>query len=288
LLAGATGIGFAPILVRWSEVGPSATAFHRLLLALPWLWLWVGLERWRRPEAPQPSSAKGFLLLMGAGLFFAGDLAVWHWSLQFTSVANSTLLTNFAPLFVTLGAWLLLREEITGVVVVGMATALAGATLLVQGGLSFSTRRLWGDALALITAVLYAGYLLLVKRLRCSFSTATIMAWSGVVSCPALLLIAALSGERMLPATPNGWWVLAALAVVSHVGGQALIACGLGYLPASFSSVSLLWQPVVATAAAWVIFKERMDGWQGFGAGVVLLGIAIASRQRQVSLRPRR
>ena len=39
LLTGAVGIAFAPIFVRLSEVGPGATAFYRLLLALPVLWL---------------------------------------------------------------------------------------------------------------------------------------------------------------------------------------------------------------------------------------------------------
>jgi hypothetical protein len=40
LLAGAVGIAFAPIFVRLSELPPTATAFHRLFLALPALWLW--------------------------------------------------------------------------------------------------------------------------------------------------------------------------------------------------------------------------------------------------------
>src|SRR5688572_18388962 len=45
LVAGAICIGFAPVLVRLSEVGPSATAFYRLLFALPFLWAWLSLER---------------------------------------------------------------------------------------------------------------------------------------------------------------------------------------------------------------------------------------------------
>lgn len=39
LIAGATGIGFAPILVRMSETGPTAAAFYRLLFALPLIWI---------------------------------------------------------------------------------------------------------------------------------------------------------------------------------------------------------------------------------------------------------
>jgi hypothetical protein len=44
LFAGALGISFAPVFVRLSEAGPSATAFWRmtLALALPLLRLWTG------------------------------------------------------------------------------------------------------------------------------------------------------------------------------------------------------------------------------------------------------
>ena len=112
LLAGAIGIAFAPIFVRLSEVGPSATAFYRLFLALPILWLWMTMEG-RKTAAPTPPvNARDYWQLLIAGLFFAADLAIWHWSIKFTSVANATLFANFAPIFVTLGARVLFGERI--------------------------------------------------------------------------------------------------------------------------------------------------------------------------------
>src|SRR4030095_10773877 len=100
LIAGATGIGFAPILVRFGETGPSATAFYRMLFALPLLWLWMARDRRKGSPSRPPSSPREFALLVTAGLFFTAHLSIWHWSLQFTRVANSTLLTNVAPIFV--------------------------------------------------------------------------------------------------------------------------------------------------------------------------------------------
>jgi drug/metabolite transporter (DMT)-like permease len=276
ILAGAIGIGFAPVLVRMSEVGPSATAFFRLLFALPFLWIWMSTQP-RGPET-RPSTAKDFLWLTVAGLFFTGDLALWHWSLQFTSVANSTLLTNFAPLFVTIGACFFLRERITRTFVAGMGIALAGAILLVGGRIEFRSNHWWGDALAVVTAAFYAGYLLTVKLLRVRFSSLTIMAWSGVVSCLTLFVVAALSQERLMPLTVRGWLAVGALGVVSHLAGQTLIAFALGHLPASFSSVTLLLQPLMATLLAWVVLDERLTLWQWAGGLVILSGIFIASR----------
>src|SRR5262249_7574544 len=136
-------------------------------------------------------------------------------------------------------------------------------------------------ALAALAAVFYAGYLLTLKQLRRSFSTAAIMAWSGLVCCPGFLLVAVLSGDTLLPATARGWCVLVALALLSHVGGQTLIAYAFGHLSASFSSVSLLLQPLVAALIAWGLLSEPLSLWQGSGGLIVLAGIFLASQRRE-------
>jgi drug/metabolite transporter (DMT)-like permease len=279
-MAGATAIGFAPVLVRLSEVGPTATAFYRLLFALPALWLWLSVERARETKTGVGTlriGAPEIRAFAVAGLFFTGDLAMWHWSLQLTSVANSTLLTNFAPLFVTIGAWVLFRERITSVFVLGMVVAIAGAALLVSGSMQFSKRHFFGDLIAIVTALFYAGYQLAVKNLRARFPTVTIMAYSGLFSTVGLWAVAVLAGDKMWPDTSRGWAVLAALALVGHLGGQTLIAYAFGHLPASISSVNLLLQPVVAAFAAWLVLHEPVTWSQTIGATIVLAGLFIAN-----------
>jgi drug/metabolite transporter (DMT)-like permease len=81
LIGGALSIAFAPIFVRVSEVGPLSTALWRLLLAWPALWLWTVMERRQRPDVRRPSRSTDYLRLAAAGLFFAGDLSVWHWKI---------------------------------------------------------------------------------------------------------------------------------------------------------------------------------------------------------------
>lgn len=276
LFAGAAGIGFAPIFVRLSEVGPVATAFYRLLLALPVLWLWWALSARGNAQAAKPQTRADAIGLVIAGLFFAGDLAVWHFSLRFTSVANATLLPNFAPVFVTLGGFLLFHERVSRRFVLGMAVALAGACVLMGHSVRLSLSNAFGDVLGLITATFYAGYILAVGRLRARLSTATIMAWSGTVTCAALLPIAIVSGENLHPASVDGWLVLIGLALLSHAGGQSLIAYALAHLPAAFSSVALLLQPAVAALLAWLLLAEPLGPLQGIGAIIILTGIVLA------------
>ncbi len=217
-------------------------------------------------------------MLAVAGLFFSADLSIWHWSLQYTSVANSTLLTNFAPVFVTIGAWAFLGEKIAPLFVFGMGLALGGAALLVFDNLHLKASNLTGDGLAVLAAVFYAGYLICVRFLRRTLSTVSIMAWSGLVSCPALFSIAWFSREKLATVEARGWGVLLALALLSHVVGQTLIAYALGHLPASFSALSLLWQPVMAGLLAWAMLNEPLGIWQAGGGLIVLAGIAIAVR----------
>ncbi|HWP34085.1 MAG TPA: DMT family transporter [Thermodesulfobacteriota bacterium] len=273
LLLGASAIGLSPIFVRLSELPPTATAFHRTFLALPLLALWAS----RRP-VPAAARPGDRAVLVLAGLAFAGDLGFWHWSIRFTTVANATLFANLAPVFVTAGSYLLFGQRPTRLFLAGLALALAGAAVLMGDSLSLSRRQLAGDALGVVTALFYAGYLLSVSRLRARLPAARIMATTALVTSAALLPVALASGERLVPATARGWLVLIGLAVVSHSGGQGLIAYALAYLPASFSAVALLVQPVMAALFAWAILGEPVGWRQGAGGVMVLAGIAVARR----------
>jgi len=270
LLLGATAIATSALFVKVSETGPVATAFWRVFLALPLLGLWSALGQRERHGAGF-ATERG--LMVAAGLFFAGDLAVWHWSIVLTSVANSTLLANLAPIFVALAAWLLFRQRLRGKFMLGLAIAVTGMILLIGGDFRLQGKELIGDALGVVTAMFYAGYQLTVTKLRARVATSTIMAWSGLVTAIVLLPVALLSGEQMLPVSGMGWIKLAGLALISQVAGQSLIAYAMAQLPATFSSVGLLFQPVMATLFAWLLLGEAVSALQFAGGITVLIGI---------------
>jgi drug/metabolite transporter (DMT)-like permease len=72
-----------------------------------------------------------FAPVLAAGALFAGDLAFWHLSIVYTTVANATLLSNFAPVWVALGGWLLFGQRVTRLFLVARGISLTGAALLV-------------------------------------------------------------------------------------------------------------------------------------------------------------
>lgn len=273
LLLGATCIAASPIFVRVSEAGPTATAFWRVAIAVPALWFAYAVK-----PKPKLSRYSGkWWLLLAAGVAFAGDLAFWHTSIKLTSVANSTLLANLASIFVTLAAWLFLRQRPSALFLFGLAAALAGVGLLVKTSVQFSSAAPIGDALGVLTALFYAGYILAVKGLRDRGETTLhLMAVTSTITALVLFPVALGSGEVMLPATAFGWWMLIGLALLSHAAGQGLIAYALAHLPAAFSSVSLLLQPVMAALFAWLLLGEALAPLQIAGAIVVLVGIYLA------------
>jgi drug/metabolite transporter (DMT)-like permease len=275
LVLGSIAIGASPIFVRLSELGPVATAFHRMLWALPPLYLWMQIERRRRPAAAMSTGDR--LQVALCGLLFVGDLCFWHWSILRTSVANATLFANFSPIVVTIGAWAFLHERITTRFLAGMALALAGAAMLVGASLEFGGH-VMGDGLGVITALFFGTYMVAMAGLRARLPAAPVIFWSSLVTCLGLLVATLAVGESVVPKSAYGLAVVIALALVSQAAGQGLIAYSLGHLPAAFSALVILIEPLTAAILGWLLLTEPLGLLQIGGGIVVLAGILVARR----------
>ena len=272
LIGGALVIASTPVLFRLSQTGAAAAGFWRLVFALPPR----GAPAIRMRVGAR---AAGFpFLLVFVGAMFAGDLACWHCSIQFTTIANSTVLANLSPVIVTLGAWLLWRERPSGAFLLGMAAAIAGATLMALAtvGVGPGHRGSLGDGLAAATAVWYGLYFLGVRKARRAHGAATVMAWTSLVGAPILILTAVLLRERLTPPTWAGWAALVGLGA-AQAAGQGAIAGSLGRLPAATAAVVVLVQPVAAALLAWIIVAEPMSLPQAAAGVMALAGIAFAT-----------
>lgn len=289
LVLGACGIGLAPIfpklafdaelLLPGGGVGMIATAFWRTALATPLFW-WLH----RRTRSSTPSIALPHTrLLWLTGVFFAADLAAWHKSFEYTTLANATLLANLASILVAIVGYFWLRERLGWTFALGATVAFAGASVLLGVDLNHGRDPLIGDALGLVTACFYAAYLLTVKVLRRTFSVPHIMAYSSSVSSIGLLAIAYASGEQLMPQTWQAWSAVVALAFISHAGGQGLIAYALAHLPASFATLSLLLQPVITATVSWGLFAQTLSPLQIGGGLLVLGGLGLARRGSRAS-----
>ncbi len=293
LIIGAIAMGASPIFVRFAEVGPFTSAFWRVGLALPALWLWARLEAPGAdapgPQSPQTPAASagptgldratvGSVVLAGA--FFSGDLIFWHLAIVNTSVANATFMAVLAPVWVALGSGLFLGEPVDRKTVIGLGLCLAGAAALVGDSLSLRPQQVIGDFYGFVTSFFFGAYFLAVRRARRVLGTGRMLFWSSLVTAVLLLVAAQIAEDRMWPTAALAVAALLALALVSHTGGQGLLAFALGHLPAAFSALVIFLEAIAAAALGWLILGEALGPIQAIGAVAIFAGIAAARPRR--------
>lgn len=289
LIAGAILIAAAPILtvlcggVSTGGVGMWDAAFWRVFIgasAMAPVLFFCPRFRYQKESGTIPP----LIRLRSAwwwlpGVAFAFDFGFWHWSFEHTSVANSTLLANTAIFWVSLFAWLFWREKIFRTFIFGALVAFAGAALLIlhsgqHGSPTGSQFGVFGDFLALVTAVFYAAYQLSTKYYRREHPAPLLMFWASLVAAIFLFPLAWLHPDPLIPSDPRRWIYLIALGGLAHGGGQGLIASALGSLPAGLASVILLIQPLMAAVLGGVILGQTLHATQIFGAILILGGLA--------------
>jgi len=285
LLLGAVSISFSGIFVKLSEVEPISTAFFRMALPLPVMAIGLWMAARRRPDGrPSRIGWRGWAGIHVAAFFLAFDLIVWHWSLKLIGVGIATLLGNTAPIWVALAGFIFFKERFSSRFLIGLAVALGGVVLLVLGGDRSLAIGDWvGLMLATAGAIGYAGYLRGVKAARNTVGLAQVMFWTSAYTAAWLLPAALITEHNIVPQTLDGWLAVAGLAFVSQTLGQGLISWALGHLPAAFSSVSLLLNPVASGIFAWIILGEALTVAQIGGGFAVLLGIFVARPRPQAA-----
>jgi drug/metabolite transporter (DMT)-like permease len=270
LVVGAVAMGASPIFVRLADVGPFASAFWRVALALPLLYAWMRLAD---RDAQSRRFSRAAIL---SGVAFAGDLCFWHMSIMHTSVANATFFATTAPIWVVLFGWLLLRQRVTGEVLGGLGLCLAGGAALLAQSLELKPAAALGDVLGLATGLFFGLYFLAVQRARKRASAARVTFEATLITAAILLVVAAASEPVLLPRSAGGVAALIAMAWISHCGGQGLLCIALGRLPAAFSSLVIFLEAIAAAGFGYLVLNEPVSAVQALGGLAILAGIFVA------------
>jgi drug/metabolite transporter (DMT)-like permease len=274
LLLGNVALAFGPWLVRLSDVGPSAAAFWRLALALPFLLL-LGRAMGQPAHWPGRSAA---LVIAGAAFFFAADLAAWHAGIHLTKLGNATLFGNIASFaFAAWGLWLA-RTLPTGLQASALLLAALGSALLMAGSADLSPRFLRGDLLALLAGLLYAGYLIAIERVRGSLQPLPVLILASAFGAAMLLPFAAATGEVIWP---GDWTALLLLALGSQVVGQGCLVYALGQVPPLVVGLALLTQPVISVAIGALAYNEAMTPLDLLGAVAIAAALVLVRLRGQ-------
>ena len=279
---------FSPIFLRLSETGPVATGAARMLGQLPFFVIVALVQPRFRAEIGGGLKRADVMMLLLSGVFFAGDLIAWYWSVTVTSVANGTFLANLTPIFVAVGSWLLFGERLTRNFGIGAALAIGGSVIMMSQNWTgaATAHNPWGDASAICAAGFYAGYVLALSSARQRVSTAATMAISGIASAVVLTVVAVIWEPVFWPHTTAGWLAIAGLVVIVQLGGQTLIALALAHLPANLTALMFLFQPAIPAGFAWWLFGERITWIQVVGVVFIMIGLVFARRATRTAIAP--
>ncbi|MGA7571812.1 MAG: DMT family transporter [Candidatus Aquilonibacter sp.] len=266
-------MGAAAIFARYALLGagPLAVAALRLSLASAVL---LGIGAIFRERAA-PISRTHRSILIAAGVALALHFATWIASLEYTTVAVSTLLVSTSPLWTTLYDAVARGRRFPLVVPVAFIGGIAGLALVTSSNHSpppHPGHAVLGAALALGGSAAFAAYLLLVRDVRAALSTRAIVT-TTYTTAAIVLVVAALVARQPPPALSSygAWGGILAMALISQLLGHTGMNAALRWFSPTAVSFSTLLEPVIAAALALVLFGETLSGAAIAGA-LLLLG----------------
>lgn len=289
-------VSTSAILVRLSDAPSLVKACYRVLFmtltVIPFLPRYL-------PEL-RAIDPRDLLFATLAGIGLAAHFAAWFESLEWTTVAASVTLVQTQPVFVAVGAWLVLDERITRRMVGGIIIAMVGVVAMTLGGpvLSgitgdgpvlrtivdafFGSGHLYGDTLALIGAIMAAGYVLSGRSIRQRLSVVPYVFVVYGVCTVTLFTVTASRGLPLLGYPIHEWALFIAMALGPGLFGHTLINWALKHVESSVVSVSLLGEPVGSALLALALFTEVPGTATIVGGSIVLFGILVTSRARGI------
>jgi drug/metabolite transporter (DMT)-like permease len=270
LLGANVALALGPWFVRMSETGPVASAFWRMALALPLLFI---LARRFEGGTKIVGGQRWWLLL--AGMFFAADLASWHLGILQTKLANATLLGNMASLLYPIYGFIALARWPVRTQIAALILALIGGALLMGRSYELSQTNLIGDLLCLAAGVFYTFYLVGIEKARGSLPQWSVLAWSTLASAGPLLIFASILNECIIP---SDWTPVLLLALGSQIIGQGLLVYALGRVPPLVIGLAFLTQPFIAALLGWVIYREALGPLDWVGAALIALALVLVRR----------
>lgn len=288
-------VSTASIFIRFAQTdGAPSLVIAALRLTFATLLL-APLALTRHRAELRNLTRKQIALGIASGVFLAVHFATWISSLEYTSVASSVVFVSTGPLWVALLSPMLLNEKLTRAAIVGLGLTILGGAIIglsdacvIRNGIQcpelgqvMQGGAMWGNFLALAGAWAVTGYLIIGRKLRAGMSLVPYIFLVYGMAAAALVVIMLAAGH--LPfgyGTKTYGWIFL-LAAVPQLIGHSTYNWALRYLPAAFVAVTTLGEPIGSAILAFFILSETPSAATISGGILILLGIYLASRNRQ-------
>lgn len=270
IIVGVISVAMSAIFVKMTSADSGVTAFYRMLFSIL-IMSPVFFLKYTHEVKKLSKRDWGFTSI--AGVFLAFHFILWFESLNYTSVASSTVLVTLQPLFAFAGTYFFFKESLSLKTIVSALIAIGGSVLIAYGDFRISGQALFGDILALIACALITAYLLFGQdvRKRLSLVTYTFVVYG--VSTITLFFYIIFTGESFGPYPAEEWMWFLLLALIPNLLGHTLFNWALKWVSTNVISIAILFEPVGAAILAYFILGELLSLSQIVGGTVVITGI---------------
>ena len=274
LFLGVFALSTSAIFVKLAGAPSSITAFYRLFFALLFLLPLLLLDKasWQDLRSLSKRQWQTGLL---SGLFLAIHYILWFESLNYPSVASSTVIVTLQPLFSFVGSYFLFKERFSTGAIISSIVALIGSFIIAWGDFQISMQALYGDLLAFIAAGFITAYFFIRQHMRQKLA---VVPYSilGYAASAFFLAVYALSQQlSFIDYSQSTWTAFLGIAFISTILGQMLLNWLLKWLSTSVISMSILGETIGTCILAYFILGEIISLRQGIGIIVTLAGLGL-------------
>ena len=272
IIIGVISVALSAIFVKLATADAGVIAFYRMLFTVI-LMLPLFLLKYRKEVFLL--TKKDWIFSTIAGVFLAFHFILWFESLNYTSVASSTVLVTLQPIFAFAGTYFFFKEKLSFKTILSAAIAIAGSVIISWSDFQLSGTAFFGDMLALAACALITAYLLFGQevRKRLSLITYTFLLYS--ISTITLFFYVLIKGESFGPYSSSNWIWFFLLALIPNLLGHSLFNWAVKWVSTNVISIAILFEPVGASILAFYILHEKLSAAQITGGIVVIAGILL-------------
>ena len=260
-----TGVCFVMVTALVKTLGPripaAEAAFLRYALGLVFLLPMI------RPMLRARLTRRQLGLFGLRGVAHTIGVIMWFFAMTQIPIAEVTAMNYLSPIYVTIGAALILGETLALRRILAIAAALLGAIIILRPGFREVNA---GHLAMLATAVVFAVGYLTAKILSEEVSPAVVV---GMLSVTVTIGLAPVAASVWVTPTLTELMILMGVATFATAGHYTM-TLAFAAAPITVTQPVTFLQLVWAVLVGWLVFDEGVDIWVLMGGGLIIAAIS--------------
>jgi drug/metabolite transporter (DMT)-like permease len=226
----------------------------------------------KRGDVPVVLAISLFHMVAFSALMTAG--------LKYVPVGRSVVLGYTTPLWVAPAAWFFMDEPLPPQRIAGIALGIGGLIFMFNPTvLNWSDHEaILGNGLLLLSALAWSVSILYTRAHRWIATPFQLVFWEVLLATVILIALAfAFEGHPKITWNPTLVVALGYSGIVGNVLGFWAMQVVNRSVPATTTSIGILATPIVGIVSSAVFLRETIDAQLIIAAGVILLGVLVAT-----------